>query len=54
VAIKDIDVHTGLRENQWTVSEDGMTEEERRASITQMHKKKTMKDHVMNVVHGLF
>jgi yeast amino acid transporter len=36
VKIKDIDIYTGMREGQAMISGDGLTEDQRRASITEI------------------
>jgi amino acid transporter len=58
IATKDIDIYTGMRQVQRDmISGEGVTQEQRRASIQEMHdeqKKKGVKDYVMAGVHSLF
>jgi yeast amino acid transporter len=56
VRTKDIDIYTGMRENQRTVSGADVSEEQRRASIAEMQegkKKKGPKDYIMGVVKNI-
>lgn len=56
VAIKDIDIYTGMRDTQSEVSGVGVPEEQRRASIQGMQeerRKKGPKDYVMAVIRSL-
>ncbi len=50
VRIKDIDIYTGMRENQLNISGVDVSEEQRRASVAELHngeKKKGPKDYVL-------
>jgi len=50
VKIKDIDIYTGMRETQRAISSADVSEEQRRASIAEMHggeKKRSPKDYIM-------
>jgi amino acid transporter len=58
IRTKDIDIYTGMRQIQReTISGPGVTDDQRRASIQEMHdekKPKGAKARVMAVVHTLF
>jgi yeast amino acid transporter len=57
IPIKDIDIYAGMREHQSAVSGPGVSEDVRRASITEMQearKKKGFKGHAMAVVRSIF
>jgi amino acid transporter len=58
IRIKDIDIYTGMRQGQREmISGEGVTEEQRRASIQEMHdgqQKKGVKAKVMAAFHTLF
>jgi amino acid transporter len=58
IKIKDIDIYTGMRQNQRElISGPGVDENTRRASIQEIQdekKKKGVKDYVMGAVHSVF
>jgi amino acid transporter len=58
IALKDIDIYTGMREGQRrNVSGQDVSEEVRRASITSYQegmKKRTVKDHLKSIVGNVF
>jgi amino acid transporter len=57
VSIKDIDIYTGMRETQRAISGAGISEEQRRASVTAMQdgmKKRGPKQYVMGAVRSIF
>jgi len=58
IRAKDIDIYTGMRQEQRDgISGAGVTEDQRRASIQEMRdekKKKGAKDYIMAAVHTLF
>ena len=56
VPIKDIDVYSGMREDQKQISDPELNPEQRRQSITSVEqsRKKTWKDYPLLVVRGLF
>jgi yeast amino acid transporter len=56
VKIKDIDIYTGMRENQLSISGADVPEDQRRASVAQMldsEKKRGPMDYVMGVVRSV-
>jgi amino acid transporter len=56
VKIKDIDIYTGMRENQLSISGADVPEEQRRASVAEMleaEKKKGPKDYIMGVIRNV-
>jgi len=56
IRTKDLDIYTGMREEQRMVSGAGVPEEQRRASIMEMQeerKKRGVKDHVMAFVRNI-
>ena len=56
VALKDIDIYTGMREHQRAISGAGVSDEHRRASIAEIQgekKKKGPKDYVMAFVRNI-
>jgi amino acid transporter len=56
VRIKDIDIYTGMRENQLSISGADVSEEQRRASVAEMHdgeKKRGPKDYIMGVIRNV-
>jgi amino acid transporter len=55
VRTKDIDIYTGMRESQRTISGVGVSEEQRRASIAEMQdgKKKGPKDYIMAGIRNI-
>ena len=56
IALKDIDIYTGMRDTQSEISAPGIEPEQRRASIAQMQeetKKRGAKDHVMAVIRNV-
>jgi amino acid transporter len=57
VSIRDIDIYTGMRDTQLSISGADVPEDVRRASVTEMmagEKKKGPKDYVMGVVRNIF
>ena len=57
IRTKDIDIYTGMRDNQSMISGVGISEEQRRASIQEMQYEKRRrgpKAHVMAVVRSIF
>jgi amino acid transporter len=57
VKIKDIDIYTGMRDTQRSISGAGMSEDQRRASVIEMQgekKKKTPMDYIMGPVKSIF
>lgn len=57
IPIKDIDIYTGMRDSQTTISGENADPEARRASIEEMERIKHdtgMKKHVMGVVRSVF
>lgn len=58
IRTKDIDIYTGMRHGQRElISGEGVTEDQRRASIQEIQderKKKGAKGYVMSIVHALF
>jgi amino acid transporter len=57
VSIKDIDIYTGMRETQLSISGADVPEETRRASVTEMmgaRKKKGPKDYVLDTFRSIF
>ena len=56
VKIKDIDIYTGMRETQLSISGADVPEEHRRASVAEMlgaEKKQGPKDYIMRVVRNV-
>ncbi|KAE8444365.1 hypothetical protein EG329_000565 [Mollisiaceae sp. DMI_Dod_QoI] len=56
VKIKDIDLYTGMRETQLSTIGPDVSEEQRRASIAEMHageKKRSPKDYIMGVIRNV-
>jgi yeast amino acid transporter len=56
VKIKDIDIYTGMRENQLSISGADVPEEQRRASVAELHdgeKKRGPKDYIMRVIRNI-
>jgi amino acid transporter len=56
VKIKDIDIYTGMRETQLSISGADVPEGQRRASVAEMlgaEKKKGPKDYVMGMVRSI-
>jgi yeast amino acid transporter len=56
VKIKDIDIYTGMRESQLSVSGADISEEQRRASVAEMHdleKRRGPKDYIMGVIRSV-
>ena len=55
VKIKDIDIYTGMRETQLNISGADVPEEQRRASIAELHgeKKTGPKGYIMRVVRNV-
>lgn len=56
VRTKDIDIYTGMRETQSMVSDVGLPEEQRRASIREMQderRKRGPKNHIMAVIRNI-
>lgn len=56
VKIKDIDIYSGMRETQVAISGADVPEEQRRASIAELHgeKKTGVKARVMGVIRNVF
>lgn len=57
VKIRDIDIYTGMRDTQASISGPHISEDQRRASVIEMQgekKKKGPKDHVMGVIRQIF
>lgn len=58
IKIKDIDLYSGMRDSQLSVSGEGLTPEERRASIDGMERSEKrpagFKGHAMGVVRSIF
>lgn len=56
VALKDIDIYSGMRESQQAISGIDVSDEHRRASISEMHmgEKKGAKQRVMGVIRSVF
>ncbi|KZM24313.1 uncharacterized protein EKO05_0005631 [Ascochyta rabiei] len=57
IATKDIDIYTGMRQEQRDlISGEGVTEDQRRASIQEMHGEKQtgVKAYIMKAVHTVF
>ena len=56
VRVKDIDIYTGMRENQLSISGADVSEEQRRASVAEMHdgeKKRGPKDYIIGVIRNV-
>jgi amino acid transporter len=56
VKIKDIDIYTGMRENQLSISGVGVPEDQRRASLAEIHdaeKKRGPKDYILGVIRNV-
>jgi amino acid transporter len=56
VKIKDIDIYTGMRENQLSISGADVSEEQRLAMAAEMRdgeKRRTPKDYIMGVVRSV-
>ena len=56
IRTKDIDIYTGMRDIQSTISGVGISEDQRRASILEMQderKKRGLKGHIMAVVRSI-
>jgi amino acid transporter len=56
VRIKDIDIYTGMRENQRTISGADISEEQRRASVAEMQdgkKKRGPQDYIMASIRNI-
>ena len=56
IRTKDIDIYTGMRDNQNIISGAGISEEQRRASIQEMQDERKIrgpKDHIMAVVRSI-
>ncbi|OCK73700.1 hypothetical protein K432DRAFT_339938 [Lepidopterella palustris CBS 459.81] len=56
VRIKDIDIYAGMRENQLSISGADVSEEQRRASVAEMHnreKKRGPKDYIIGVIRSV-
>ena len=57
VALKDIDIYSGMRPSQLSISGADVPEEHRRQSVAQMHdaeKSRGLKGKVMDIVHNVF
>lgn len=57
IRTKDIDIYTGMRENQLEISGADVPEDRRRASIAELQaeqRKKGPKDYIMGVVGNIF
>ena len=54
IAIKDIDIYTGMRDTQAAISGPDVSEEHRRQSVMEMHdEKKGPKNHVMAIIRNI-
>lgn len=54
VKIKDIDIYTGMRDGQQGISGQGVSEEDRRASIAELHGGEKKKKGPMDYAKGLY
>lgn len=57
IKIKDIDIYTGMREEQSMISGAGVSEDQRRQSVIEMQeerKKKTPKDRIVGIIRNVF
>lgn len=56
IRMKDIDIYTGMREEQRSISGPGVSDEQRRASIIEMQdekKKRGPKDYIMAAIRNI-
>lgn len=56
IKIKDIDIYSGMRDTQLAISGPDVPEDQRRASLAEMHnaqKKRSLKQYVVDVVRNV-